>query len=100
MMTTLPAPAEVSAVPSVEKLAPLSPAERMRRTRERRRKGLRLLEVELYESEIDAFVLIGLLPAKDRAEPEAIRRALYAFLHDRLLAPRSPFHTTKGTPAA
>jgi len=39
-------------------------AERMRLHRERRRKGLRCLTIELRESEIDALVRMGLLRAE------------------------------------
>jgi hypothetical protein len=62
------------------KLKPLSPAERMRLTRYRRRKGLRFLTVELRESEIDGLIRRGRLAPADRDSPAAIRRALYGLL--------------------
>jgi hypothetical protein len=72
------------------KLMPLSPAERMRLTRERRRRGLRLLAVELRESEIDALVRRGRLAPQDRASPAAIKKALYGFLNDHLTGAGAP----------
>jgi SOS response regulatory protein OraA/RecX len=63
----------------------LSPAaERMRRSRQRRRDGLRSLRVELRETEIDALVRKGLLRAESRDNADAVLRAFYAFL-DRAL---------------
>ena len=56
-------------------------AERMRLHRERRRKGLRCLTIELRETEINA--LIG-KKAVARNDADAIRDALYAHL-DRTL---------------
>jgi hypothetical protein len=57
---------------------PLSPAaERMRLHRERRRKGLRCLTIELRETEIDVLVRMGLLRAEMRHEINAIIQALY-----------------------
>jgi hypothetical protein len=55
-------------------------AERMRRHRQRRRDGLRCLNVELRETEIDALVRIGFLKAETRNDPHAIREALYEYL--------------------
>ena len=52
-------------------------AERMRLHRERRRKGLRCLTIELRETEIDA--LIG-KKGVARNDEDAIRDALYAHL--------------------
>ncbi len=55
-------------------------AERMRLHRERRRKGLRCLTIELHETEIDALIRRGLLRADMRNDPSAVSDALYAFL--------------------
>ena len=56
----------------------LSPAaERMRLHRERRRKGLRCLTIELRETEIDALVGMKLLRAEMRDDANAIIEALY-----------------------
>ena len=63
-------------------------AERMRLHRERRRQGLRCLIVELRETEIDAFVEMGLLKNETRDDPEAVSEALYEHL-DRTLGATS-----------
>jgi hypothetical protein len=55
-------------------------AERMRRHRERRRKGLRCLMIQLRETEIDALIRSGLLKPETRNDPRAIRKAFYTFL--------------------
>jgi hypothetical protein len=52
-------------------------AERMRLHRERRRRGLRCLVIELRETEIDALIRMGLLKAEARNNLPAIRHALY-----------------------
>jgi hypothetical protein len=62
-------------------------AERMRRHRERRRRGLRCLSIDLRETEIDALTQSGLLTPELRANRHAVLTALYAFL-DRTLGNR------------
>jgi hypothetical protein len=52
----------------------------MRRHRERRRKGLRCLTIELREAEIDNFIRRKRLAPQDRANSDAIRRCLYTYL--------------------
>ena len=60
---------------------PISPAaERMRRHRERCRNGLRCLNIELRETEIDTLIRMGLLKSETRNNENAIIEALYAFL--------------------
>jgi hypothetical protein len=59
-------------------------AERMRLHRERRRKGLRCLTIELRETEIDALIGMKLLRAEMRNDPNAVSDALYAYF-DRTL---------------
>jgi hypothetical protein len=56
----------------------------MRRSRERRRDGLRCLRVELRETEIDALIRKGMLESETRNDTNAVIRALYAFF-DRTL---------------
>jgi hypothetical protein len=56
----------------------------MRRHRNRRRKGLRVLLIELRETEVDVLIRRKRLSHGDRADPAAVRRALYAFLDDHL----------------
>jgi hypothetical protein len=65
-------------------LAPSSAALRMRRSRERRREGLRCLRVELRETEIDALIRKGMLRSETRNDTNAVIQALYAFF-DRTL---------------
>jgi len=45
--------------PGPEPEAPLTPAERMRRHRDRRRRRVRYLGIELCETEVDALVRRG-----------------------------------------
>ena len=59
-------------------------AERMRLHRERRRKGLRCLTIELRETEIDALARNGFLETDARNDEDALRDALYSHL-DRTL---------------
>ena len=78
------------------KLPPLSPAERMRRSRERRKNGMFCLTLELRESEVDAFVRCGRIKPEERASPAAIREAVYSLLKNLVVsmtpipAPRRP----------
>jgi hypothetical protein len=55
-------------------------AERMRRHRQRRRDGLRCLIIELRETEVDALIRKGLLPADNRHDYGSVQSALYTFL--------------------
>jgi len=55
-------------------------AERMRLHRERRRKGLRCLTIELRETEIDALTRNGFLKSDERYDLRSIEMALYEFL--------------------
>ena len=52
-------------------------AERMRLHRERRRRGLRCLMIELRETEVDALIRGGLLAQETRNERNAVLKALY-----------------------
>ncbi len=72
-------------------------AMRMRRSRERRREGLRCLRVELRATEIDALIRKGLLKSETRNERKVILQALDAFLEDNLDGP--PTRNTGGTPS-
>jgi len=53
---------------------------RMRRHRERRRKGLRHIAILVREGEISELVRRGLLEAAKRDDPTAIRSAIYCVL--------------------
>jgi hypothetical protein len=55
-------------------------AERMRLHRERRRRGLRSVTIELRETEIDALVHRGLLNPETRNDKNAVTMALYEHL--------------------
>jgi hypothetical protein len=55
-------------------------AERMRRSRERKRKGLRCYTLEIRDREIEALVRHGWLPAGERENASAVVQALYGFL--------------------
>ena len=59
-------------------------AERMRLHRERRRKGLRCLLVELRETEVDALIRKEMLNGDARNNSKAVRKALYAHLDQTL----------------
>jgi hypothetical protein len=61
-----------------------SGAERMRRHRDRRRKGLRCVRIELRETEIDVLIRRGRLARDSRGDLGAVRTALYGFLDDHL----------------
>jgi hypothetical protein len=62
-------------------------AERMRRHRQRKREGLRLIHVLLRESEINALIYHGLLDERTRNDATAITQALHDFF-DRTLGRR------------
>ena len=79
----MPKDAETVAAVAAERRASAS-TERMRRSRERQRKGLRCLTIELRETEIDALVRRKRLSNEDRSNLTAIRTAIYAFLDDYL----------------
>jgi hypothetical protein len=57
---------------------------RMRRHRERRRKALRCMTIELRETEVTALIRKGLLNNDARNDLSSIKSAFYAFL-DRTL---------------
>jgi hypothetical protein len=73
--TTLAAPSTRSRSPG---------AERMRRHRDRRQKGLRCVRIELREAEIDTLIRRGRLARDSRGDLAAARKALYGFLDDYL----------------
>ena len=61
-------------------------AERMRRHRQRQRKGLRCLRIELHEMEIDELIRKGLLRSETRNDQNEIVKAIYKHF-DRTLSP-------------
>ena len=61
-------------------------AERMRQHRERRRRGLRCLMIQLRETEVDALIRGGLLEQETRNDRNAVLKALYGHFN-RTLGP-------------
>jgi hypothetical protein len=72
------------AVGKTDKIARGSAAERMRRSRQRRRAGLRCFRLELRNDEIEALVRLRLLSPGEQTNRNAVTKAMYAFL-DRIL---------------
>ena len=70
--------AEMSGGPTNPPVACSAAARRMRAHRDRRRKGLRCIRVELRETEVDVLIRKGLLKPDARNDPSAIRDALHA----------------------
>ncbi len=62
--------------------SPSPTAERMRRHRERRRKGLRYFRVELRVTQINMLVAKGYLDHKERDDADALQRAIDVFIGD------------------
>ena len=61
---------------------PSSPAaQRMRLYRERRRQRLRYIPVPLHETDIDAFIRLGLLKEDQRQDEEALRTAVMTLVY-------------------
>jgi hypothetical protein len=56
--------------------AAMTSTERSRVTRERRRRGLRLVPVEILNGEVNWLVDVGLLPTSKRNDPRKIGRAI------------------------
>jgi hypothetical protein len=57
----------------------------MARHRNRRRKGLKCVTIELRDTEIDVLIRRGRLAADSRGDLGAVKSALYSFLDDMLL---------------
>ena len=67
----------------------LSPAaERMRRYRERRRRGLSCIKVQLRRSEVDGLIACKLLEPTQREDRSAIAAALHRYLDANPIAGR------------
>ena len=60
-------------------------AKRMRRYRQRRRDGVRVVSLELVQDEIDALVARGLLTEEDVDDRFAILEAVYSFFTENLV---------------
>ena len=61
-----------------------SGSERMKISRERRRKGLRCVTLQIRESEVDALIHLGHLQSVARNDVKAIQSAMYAYLDQTL----------------
>jgi len=73
----------------IDALSPVSPAaERMRRYRERRRRGLSCIKVQLRRSEVDALIACGLLEPADRQDRGLLAAALHRYLDNNPIAGR------------
>jgi hypothetical protein len=68
------------AIAAKSQVARARAAERMRRSRNRRRGDLRCYILELRESEIEALVRRGFLSPDERTNRSAVVKAMYAFL--------------------
>jgi hypothetical protein len=71
---------DAASTATVESATPSAPALRMRRHRERRRRGLRCVTLQVRDREIDALVRKGLLTAETRNSVHEITMAFYRFL--------------------
>ena len=73
----------------IDGVSPLSPvAERMRRYRERRRRGLSCIKVQLRRSEVDGLIASGLLKPAERQDRGALAAALHRYLDANPIAGR------------
>jgi hypothetical protein len=74
-------PQEPAATDAAKTQIGLTPAaERMRRSRNRRRMGIRCYTIQLRDSEIAALVRRGLLSTQEQTDRIAIVKAMHAFL--------------------
>ena len=65
----------------VDSVSPVSPAaERMRLYRERRRRGLSCIKVQLRRNEVDGLIASGLLEPADRQDRGVLAAALHRYL--------------------
>jgi hypothetical protein len=65
-----------------------SGAERMRRYRERRQRGLLCIKVQLWRSEVDALIACGLVQPAEREDRRALAEALHRYLDRNPIAGR------------
>jgi len=69
--------------------APLTGSQRVRRTRERKRKDIVFVGIEVLPTERDALIRIGLLNKAGRNNKIAVRDALYGYF-EKYLDPETP----------
>ena len=77
---------EMSGGPTTPPIACSAGAERMRAHRDRRRRGLRCIRIELRETEVDVLIRKGLLRPDARNDLNAVVHALYDHLDATLSA--------------
>jgi len=78
----------------VEHLPRLSPgAQRMRHYRERRRRGLSCIKVQLRRSEVEALIACGLLQPAEQ-DRNALAAALHRYLYENPIAGRRQWRAT------
>jgi hypothetical protein len=65
-----------------------SGAERMRRYRERRRRGLSCIKVQLRRSEVDGLIACKLLEPTEREDRKTLEEALHRYLDANPIAGR------------
>jgi hypothetical protein len=80
-----PDPETVELSPATKEQSRSASAARMLRHRERRRRGMRFLGIEIREREIEALIRRGRLDPDHRANSAAVRQALYGFLNHYLV---------------
>ena len=71
---------EMSSASTSPPIACSAAAQRMRAHRDRRRKGLRCIRIELRETEVDVLIRKGLLRPDARNDLNAVVKALYDHL--------------------
>jgi hypothetical protein len=69
-----------NAIAAKTEIARALAADRMRRSRNRRRRGVRCYTLELRDREIEALVLRGFLSPGEQANRAAVLKAMYSFL--------------------
>ena len=56
-------------------------AQRMRRYRKQRKQGLRYIPIQLHETDVDAFIRLGLLKEDQRQDIDALRAAVLTLVY-------------------
>ena len=82
----MPDDAEIAIMQPSVPISRSAAAERMRAHRNRRRKGLRCIRIELRETEVDVLIRKGLLRPDARNDLNAVVHALYEHLDATLSA--------------
>jgi hypothetical protein len=73
----------------IDGMSPVSPAaEGMRRYRERRRRGLSCIKVQLWRSEVDGLIASGLLKPAEQQDRGVLAAALHRYLDANPIAGR------------